>query len=122
MKKSFIAMLTAGALAIIGAGCGGETKVDTAKLQQEFSGASGEIKENVEKAVTAIKAGNLREGITALGFVLTKSNELSQAQFNAAGEAWTLANDLIMKTGGAASAAEAKAKADELKKQSGGTQ
>ena len=122
MKKSFIAMLAAGTLAVIGMGCSGESKVNTAKLQQEFGSASGELKANVDKAVAAINAGNLREGIIALGLVISKSNELSQAQFNAAGEAWTLANDLVMKTGGATSAAEAKKNADALKAQSGGSQ
>ena len=122
MKKTFIAMLAAGTLAVIGMGCSGESKVNTAKLQQEFGNASGEVKANVDKAVAAINAGNLREGIIALGLVISKSNDLSQAQFNAAGEAWTLANDLVMKTGGAATAAEAKKNADALKAQSGGSQ
>jgi hypothetical protein len=115
-------MLSACALVVLGTGCGKETTVDTAKLQQDFASASGEIKENVDKAVADIKAGNYQGAMMALSFVLTKSNELSQVQLNTAGEAWTLANAVLMEKGTAASAAQSKADAAALEAQAKGSE
>jgi len=122
MKKSLIALLVGCVVAFSSTGCKKEATVDTAKLQSAFSGAPAEIKELVDKSVAAIKANDFKTAISTLDTVLGKSNELGQAQLDAVGEAFVLANVILQERGAAISAAEAKANADKLKAQAQGSQ
>jgi hypothetical protein len=122
MKKSFVALLTAGAIAFGVAGCKKEEKVDTAALQSAFAGAPADIKEQIDKAVTALGANDFKTAISAMANVMGKSNQISPAQMDALGHAFVAANVIVTTRGAAQSAAEAKANADKLKAQSGGSQ
>ena len=122
MKKSLITMFAVCAVAFGTAGCKKEENVDTAKLQSAFASAPAEVKADVDKAVAAIGANDYKTAISLLSTVLTKSNELGQAQLDAAGEAFVMANVILQDRGAAMSAAEAKAKAGELNAQAKGSE
>jgi len=122
MKKIFLAVLAIGVIGFGSIGCKKEESVDTAALQSAFASAPAEIKEQVDKAVTALGASDYKTAISILDTVLTKSNELGQAQLDAAGRAFVAANVILQTTGAAASAAEAKAKAGELNAQAKGSE
>ncbi len=122
MKKSLITIVASCALALFVVGCGSEEKLDSSKLQSEFASTSGEIKASADKAVAAINAGNINEAITALDVLISHSNDLSQAQIDAATEAFVVANVVVFEKGDAESAAQAKSKADELKAQAKGSE
>ncbi len=120
MKKSFIAVLTACVLTLGLVGCAKEEKVDTAALQSAFSSAPADIKEMVDKAVAAFGASDYKTAISLLATVITKTNELGQAQLDAAGLAFATANSIVQTRGAEISAAEAAAKKAELEAQGKG--
>lgn len=117
MKKSFVVLLLACFVAVGVIGCAKEEKVDTAALQSAFSGAPADIKEMVDKAVTAFGASDYKSAISLLATVITKTNELGQAQLDAAGRAFASATSILQTRGAEISAAEAKAKKAELEAQ-----
>ncbi len=118
LSNTFKTILFACALVLGAVGCSKEENVDTAALASAFASAPPEIKEMVDKAVAAINANDYRNAISLLNTVLTKSNELGQAQMDAAGLAFVLANEILRERGVAIGAAEAKAKAAEIEAQS----
>ncbi|HAV65566.1 MAG TPA: hypothetical protein DCY13_24720 [Verrucomicrobiales bacterium] len=120
MKKQLIALCTACVLAVVMIGCKGEAKVETAKFEQAFAGSSGEIKEAADKVAADVKANNLAAALDSINKIMTKSNELSQAQLDAAGEVFVMLNVASFERGAKQSATEAKSKADELQKQATG--
>lgn len=120
MKKQLIAFFSACLLAVIAVGCGSETTMDSAKFDQAFASASGDIKTSADKVSAAIKSQDMRGAIDAVASIISKSNELSQAQIDAANEVFVLANVIISEKGQQASATEAKTKADDLTKQAQG--
>ncbi len=122
MKKSIIALLAACVVAFGTAGCSKEANIDTAQLQSAFTAAPPEIKEKVDKALAAIKSNDYKSAISLLATVITKTNELGQAQLDAAGRAFALANEILQFRGAEISAAEAKAKAADLNAQSKSSQ
>lgn len=117
MKKHLTALFAACLLAVIAVGCGSETTLDSAKFDQAFASASGEIKTAADKVSSAIKSNDLRATLDSVAVVIAKSNELSQAQIDAANEVFVLANVIIAEKGQRQSASEAKSKADELANQ-----
>jgi len=122
MKKSLFTWLASCALAVCLVGCGSETTVDSTKLKAEFSGASAEIKTEADAAAAAIDSGDMRAAVASLGKVLSFSNDLSQAQINAAEEAFVLANVVLVEKGDAQSKAESKANKSELQNQAQGAE
>lgn len=70
------------ALGLIGCGSG-KTPMDTSGIESAFASASGDIKAGVNQAVTALKAGKLLEGSTALENVAKSNDELTDDQRNA---------------------------------------
>jgi len=122
MKKSLVSLLTACVITFGLVGCAKEEKVDTAALQSAFSAAPAEIKEMVDKAVAAFGVSDYKTAISLLATVITKTNELGQAQLDAAGMAFATANSILQTRGAELSAAEAKAKKDELEAQGKGAQ
>jgi hypothetical protein len=121
MKKSLAALLIACFVAVGVTGCAKEEKVDTAALQSAFSAAPADIKEMVDKAVAALGANDYKSAISLLATVITKTNELGQAQLDAAGLAFATANSILQTRGSEIAAAEAKAKKAELEAQGQGT-
>jgi hypothetical protein len=64
--------------------CGsGTTPMDTSSFESAFASASGDIKSGANQAVTALKAGKLLEGSTALENVAKSNAELTDDQRNA---------------------------------------
>lgn len=117
MKKSFVALLMACLVAVGITGCAKEVSVDTAGLQSAFASAPAEIKEMVDKAVAAFGVSDYKTAISLLATVITLTNELGQAQLDAAGLAFATANSIIQTRGSEISAAEAAAKKTELEAQ-----
>jgi hypothetical protein len=72
MNKLFLAVSIIAGLAVFGlTGCsksetGGGATIDTAKVQSAFATASAVDKAEVEKAVTAVKAGDYATALTSL--------------------------------------------------------
>lgn len=117
MKKSLVAFLTACVLSFGLVGCKKEENVDTGALQSAFASAPPEIKEMVDKAVAAFGVSDYKTAISLLATVITKTNELGQAQLDAAGLAFATANSILQTRGAEISAAEAKSKKADLEAQ-----
>lgn len=122
MKKSLINFVAACMLAVSVVGCGSEASVDVAGFESNFASASGEVKELADKAAASLKAGNMREALNSINQLLAKSNDLSQAQLDAAGLAFVDANAVLLAKGEQASKVESKAKASELQNQAAGSE
>ncbi|GEM_PF-2123279 len=123
MKKSLITLVASCVVTLFLVGCGkSEQTLDSAKLNAEFGSTSGEIKADADKAIAAINAGKINEAITALDLLITHSNDLNQAQIDAATEAFVMANVIVFEQGDKSSAAEAKANAEALKNQAKGSE
>jgi hypothetical protein len=121
MKKSLAALLITCFVAVGLTGCAKEEKVDTAALQSAFAAAPADLKEMVDKSVAALGANDYKSAISLLATVITKTNELGQAQLDAAGMAFATANSILQTRGSEIAAAEAKAKKAELEAQGKGT-
>lgn len=126
MKKSLARLFASSALAFsiafIVVGCGSETTLDSNKLQAEFGSASGDVKADADKAIAAINAKKYGEAVTALSMLMSRSNDMSQAQILAAEETFVSANVLMFERGDKDSAAEAKANKDALNAQATGSE
>jgi len=83
MKNTFWNLVLAASVVCLLAACGASSsKVDTAKLQQAFQSAPAELKSEIDKAVAAIKAGNLAEAATPFK-AAAKKGGLTQEQKDA---------------------------------------
>ena len=122
MKKSLFTFVAACFAAVFLVGCGGQATVDTSKLQSEFASASGDAKTEVDKAINAINSGDMLGAVSALGKVMTMSNDISQAQLTAVEEAFVMANVVVLEQGDAQSAAESKANKSALQEQAKGSE
>lgn len=82
--RSLCSSLSLCFLALGLAGCGsGSTPMDTSGFESAFASATGNIKAGATEAVTALKAGKLLEGSTALENVAKSNAELTDDQRNA---------------------------------------
>ena len=122
MKKSFVSFFATCAIALFMVGCGSEEKVDSAQLKSQFGSASGEIKDAADKAISAIDSQNMSAAIQALGTLIAHSNDLSQAQLDAAQQAFVSVNVIAFDKGNAESEAKSQADKDALEAQAKGSE
>lgn len=123
MKKSLISLFASCALALFVVGCGSETTLDSTKLEDTFGDMPpGDVKTDADKAIAAINAKKYSEAVTALSMLMSRSNDMSQAQILAAEETFVSANVLMFERGDKDSAAEAKANKDALNAQATGSE
>ena len=80
MKKYSWILLVVISLSLTVIGCGKKNEVDTSKLQSSFKSAPPAQQSDVDKAVSAIKAGNYSEAVNDLQRLSSKAKLTPEQQ------------------------------------------